>query len=583
MMRCRMRDVGAGILLAISTSAIVATAAHARQDVTQAQAAVGVRGRVVEQGGGRPLAGVFVALIDAQGERQAGVLSNPDGWYYVRAPGPGRYTLHYELIGYASRSGPAFTAAAGTTVVDEVQLVHEPIVLESLDVATENTRCHLTRETGAQTYRVWEEARKVLTVAAWLEQDAGMAYQVVQHEYSRDLFSRELLQDVPARLHVTSGVGRSPFISAPADELVTSGFVRTVPGGGYMYYGIDAATLLSAAFLENYCFRLVLPARNSDMVGLAFQPVATRSNVDITGMLWLDSESMELKFLEYEYTRHPQLNAPPELFGGRVEFQRLPNNAWIVSDWWIRMPEAGPRQRPPASTLGARATRVQVLRASGLTIREAGGSVRYTGLGAGQVAEPAGATIRGSVYDSTRLQPLANATVFVEGTVATARTDADGRFVLRDLPAGDHRVAFLHPYTDSLALPVRTVPVRTTAGAESAVTLHVPSGASCEAADAGPVVQLAGFVIDRHGEPAAAHAVTAVWHEPAPGYTVGDQRRGVRREVRQQVRTLTDEDGRYVVCGLPPSTEVTLQPGRGRNIVVETARGGVQQQHLVVR
>ncbi|MBR9978037.1 MAG: TonB-dependent receptor [Bacteroidetes bacterium] len=51
-----------------------------------------------------------------------------------------------------------------------------------------------------------------------------------------------------------------------------------------------------------------------------------------------------------------------------------------------------------------------------------------------------GGVIRGKVYDAQTKEPLVGANVFVRETSLGAATDLDGRFVIRDVPAGSYRV-----------------------------------------------------------------------------------------------------------------------------------------------
>jgi hypothetical protein len=538
-----------------------------------------VRGRILDSGGGRPIAGVFVTLIDAAGDARAAVLSGADGSFALRAPAAGRYALHYEMIGYATLRSPEFVLDAVGALREDAHLAPAAISLQSIRVAAADSRCRLSRDVGLETYRVWDEASKALRVAAWTERDAGVAYQALTSEFSRDLVSGEVLADRPVIRRVTSAIGRTPFVSASADQLATEGFVRSLAGGGYMYYGLDAATLLTSAFLENYCFRVRLPHRDSELVGLGFEPVRRRAAADIAGVLWLDRRTLGLLWLEYHYTTHPAGELPLELFGGRVDFRRLPNGAWIISDWWIRMPESGPPLAPPDLLRGANTAELQALRAAGLTIREAGGSVRYIDL-AEAAATGAGSAITGVVYDSTRMRPLRSAVVFAAGTGRIARTDAAGRFELAGLAPGEYSIGFFHPYTDSLALPIALTPVTTSADEVAVASLRVPASAGCPWDDA-DTVHAVGFVVDRSGTPAPAATVVATWTVSVE--SAGSITRAAASAARHEARATADGFGRFSLCGLPPSTEVQLQAARSRAVSVQTPGRGLVRQNLVIR
>jgi hypothetical protein len=543
------------------------------------QAVGTVRGRVTQAVSMQPLAGVFVSLLDASGRRSAAVLSNADGWFILRTSQPGTYSLRLELIGYATHHTAPFDVADTTVALDPVALQQSVITLASIEVAAEDARCRLPRDVGRETYRVWEEARKALTVAAWAEREAGMPYQIVQYELTRDLTSNALRVDQPHRRHIRSQVGRSTFVAVDAGDLAANGFIRPADQG-FTYFGLDAATMLSEEFQRNYCLR-VRYSRGDDLVGLAFEPIS-RGSPNAAGTLWLDRETMHIRSLEYRYTRHPHIgDVPLDLFGGRVEFEQLPNGAFIVSSWHIRMPQQGPQlasRLPPISSVRSTAD----WRMAGLMTREEGGAVRFLSAGEPSAGERGDAVITGTVHDSTRQRPLAGATVFLHGTTHIATTDRLGRFRMRGLPEGEHQIAFFHPYTDTLGLAITTRPVST----GSDVALHVPSASGCTPEpDADPEIptsHIIGFVLDGRGDPVADAAVTAEFGPPAR-WTLREAVRGVTRGRRDQVTRRSDADGRYLICDLPALWPIQLQAERGRSVEVTTSRAGIVWQDIVAR
>ena len=122
------------------------------------------------------------------------------------------------------------------------------------------------------------------------------------------------------------------------------GFVRSV--GGYVaYYAPDAEVLLSNEFLARHCFRLL--RGDEGLLGLGFDPLPEqRSRPDISGTMWLDPRSGELRSLSYRY-QNLGLGVSTEHLGGEVAFARLSSGAWIVRSWAIRTPvlDRGPPRR----------------------------------------------------------------------------------------------------------------------------------------------------------------------------------------------------------------------------------------------
>jgi hypothetical protein len=71
------------------------------------------------------------------------------------------------------------------------------------------------------------------------------------------------------------------------------------------------------------------------------------THVEVRGTLWLDAMSAELRSLDYEYVPFFG-SATVTRGGGHLDFERLPEGAWIVRHWWIRQAMHGrDRSRAP--------------------------------------------------------------------------------------------------------------------------------------------------------------------------------------------------------------------------------------------
>jgi hypothetical protein len=122
---------------------------------------------------------------------------------------------------------------------------------------------------------------------------------------------------------------------------------------------------------------------DAGLVGLAFEPVPTRRRPDVSGVLWLDAKSSELRRVEWGYTRvtTPARFSP----SGRADFVRLPGGAWIISSWWLRIPYTAPDANLTRRSYSLRYRSVN-------EVREVGGSVERVWAAKGAaVPEPAGA------------------------------------------------------------------------------------------------------------------------------------------------------------------------------------------------
>jgi hypothetical protein len=464
--------------------------------IAPALSAQTVRGRVTERETQHPIAGAFVVLLDAVGGRVGATLSGPAGEFEHRAPGPGSYRLRVERIGAQTVTSPVFEIGEGAVVPYEMRVDTRTVVLPTI-TAQAGARCEVRPSGGVPLEQVWDEARKALSLAQWTEEQGGVPFTALRYERTRELVSLRIAQE---ERRMASGYDRRTFFSAPAQELAARGYVRDDGAGSHHYFGVDAATLLSDAFLDTHCFRIAATPRGrpelAGLIGLQFEPVPGHTLPDVQGTLWLDRASSQLRHLEFQYTRHLQpWPVPDERFGGRVEFTRLENGAWIVERWWIRMPHFAPNV-PSSLRIAGRTIRPGDLRTlsgrelalaadyMGLTVREAGAEVVLVhDVDRIGPAASGSAALAGVVVDSARGTPLANALVYVVGTHHSARTDAAGRFRLGGLPDGTQRISFFHPRTDSLlvVVPLRPVALAPAPPRRSRSPCHVGGSAPARA------------------------------------------------------------------------------------------------------
>jgi hypothetical protein len=494
-------------------------------------AAQAVRGSVVAESGGAPVPGAMVLLLDTSGKMRAGALTGADGRFSLAAPAPGTYVLRAERVGHASAVSPTLSLKAGETVEQRLVAPAQAVALAGISVRA-GRRCQVRPEEGEAAATLWTEARKALNAAAWARDARQSTYEVVRFDRELDPGSLRVLRD---DRRTGTAVTTHPFASIPADSLSRRGFVQTGPSGTF-YYAPDALVLLSDTFLDDHCFR-VSEGGAEGLVGLAFEPVRGRDVPEVRGVFWLDRGSAELRWLEYDYVGLPG-ELPEGKLGGRVEFERLPTGAWLVSRWAIRMPRLARETERTRETTGSTGGAARV-RERLVGIQETGGEVRVAGSRAPAAARLA---LGGSVYDSLRAAPLAGASVFLSGTVHRATAGADGRFRVEDVPEGEYQVSFSHPSLEALGVspPVRGVTLR--GGEPPALELAVPSAATLAAALCpGGGAALAGVVRDPAGEPVQGARVLLTWA------------RGGRAEAT------TDARGGYRACGIPAGAAVAAE------------------------
>jgi len=509
-----------------------------------ALAAQTVQGRLVDPTG-QPVPGGRAVLRDARGGEAAAAMSGADGAFVLRAPAAGRYSLVVERIGYALTTEPAFSLAAGQTVQKRVTANPQRVALQSI-VVRGRSQCAPRPGSGPETAAVWEEARKALRSARENEL-AEYQYGVRRFWRQLDPAGRTIVADSVAPVEVTQG---NPFVSAPADRLAQTGFIEAA-GSDLVFHAPDAAVLLSTEFQEGHCFGV--QEGENGLIGLAFEPVTQGEKSDVMGTLWIDRASAELRRVEYRYTRVPGMSEPSEAASGRLDFRRMRDGRWIVSRWSVRMPVIIAEPVPGAVRVEIenRASDQNQLRYRLAAQLEQGGDVLHVTTPAGRVELAGAGTVRGVVFDSTQLQPLAGARVTLgSGHVAVA--DSAGRYVVGDVPAGEYRLAFSSPRLDSLGFVPAAVQVSVREGATAERDLTIPPLAAVWAsacADSGQAPGrgvLVGRVLAANGDPQPYARVAVSWTQPgAPSGSA--------------VALTADSHGVYRFCTAPAGPPLTVR------------------------
>jgi hypothetical protein len=180
------------------------------------------------------------------------------------------------------------------------------------------------------------------------------------------------------------------------------------------------------------------------------------------------------------------------------------------------------------------------------------------------------AAISGVVVDSLNLRYLPGADVVIEGVDATLTTDSVGRFKIDGLPPGTYQVGVFHPLLDTLGIAVESQPFHVGPDSTTIVILSVPPAAALirrvcppTSADQGHSAVI-GHVNDPETlEPVAGAEVSIAWTEVEVSKQVGFL------QTPHLLRDTTNAMGAFHLCGVPSSTEATLQARKAAAVTSE--------------
>jgi hypothetical protein len=292
-----------------------------------------VQGRVLEAGGSTPVPGAIVTVATPTGERAASTLSDSSGAYRVTAYGPGTYVLRVERVGYESSTSQPVQLQAGQTV--EVQLTADPrrVRLDPVVATGEPRRCGGEVRGRSQAATLWDEARKALFSSTLAAESGRYRFATETRERRVSLRTRRVMSDDTTR-HTSVGL---PFRPMAADSLVEGAYV-VITRRKVVVNGVDAYAILSDAFVRHHCFGVRDGgAERPGLVGLEFVPLASRTEPDVRGVLWMDRATAELRYVEYGYTGL-RFRGPVDRLSGRMDFMRLPSGMWVVQNWTLTAP-----------------------------------------------------------------------------------------------------------------------------------------------------------------------------------------------------------------------------------------------------
>ena len=300
-----------------------------------------VFGTVLDSASQQPLPGTVILILDAQGRPAARGTTDALGKFRL-SPWSGRtggraarsmanLRLRVLRMGFRPRELPL--AGAATSGALEIGLVSFPVSLEEVQVTA--ATCP-RRPDRAPALALLNQVRSALytSVLARSRNSATMTRLLYERQFDgeRDGIVRQAVKS-----KVTSATSE-PFSAArSAAQFDRQGF-RKDSDGFHTYLGPDAETLVTDAFAERYCFRLIAPDRGRPrQAGLGFEPVErVDGRIDIVGTVWIDTLSRVLHDLTFRYVGLDRETSTlvPE---GRLSFRELSNGVVLIDQWSLRL------------------------------------------------------------------------------------------------------------------------------------------------------------------------------------------------------------------------------------------------------
>ncbi len=487
-----------------------------------------------------PLPGVVALLLDSASRVVSRQLSNAQGGYRLTAPAPGAYRIQTRRIGYAPSESETLLLGPGQDLTRDFLLSAVQISLDTVRVVGKAT-CRVDRSTP-ETFAIWDQVRTALTATSITATDRSMIMTTVTRERSIDAESdRSTL--VASR--VLSGRIGEPWTSLSADSLHRIGFIKT-DGEVATYYAPGLDVLLSDTFLTDHCLRVEM---DESRIAIVFEPSRDRSRIpEISGRMTLDRATLALQRMQYNYTNVPALQ---QKAGGGMEFARLANGAWVITNWNIRMPVIDKMAVSQATTRTRTiGTRTDYYIAS---FQERSGELALARRDADTLwKHVAGVSVSGVIRDSVTSREIAGAYIAALPSSRATVSDSAGHFRIDGLIPVEYAIEISTPSLDSVGTKHR---VRMEVADSTVVALVAPSarqvfGNLC-ALPKGNVAMLVGKVTRATG--AAPNAVvTAEW--------------GDTRSPRTRASVTADGAGSFRFCSIPRDVEVSLRAALANDV-----------------
>lgn len=508
-----------------------------------------LRGAVVDRAS-VPVPGVVVSLLDIESMVVTRALTDERGMFRLVAAHGGTFRVRTLRIGYRPTTSEPISLGAGQDVSQTIVVTGIPFSLAAVRIEARSACRPVADPAAAAMFEVWEQARAALMATQLTAAARAVIATTITYDRTLDPTGRRVLEQ---NASVRSQLVTQPWRELSPDNLRRLGYVVTDPDRSVTYHAPGLDALLSSVFVEDHCFRLI--QGSSGRLGIAFEPTAARQGrrapAEIRGALWIDRTSAELRSLDFRYTNIP--SAQEEHAGGTMDFVRMSNGAWAISQWAIRTPVLEAIEAAPK--FGGTDTSIAAIKVTGgvlaLATTRAGDTV--------WMRPPL--TLAGTVTDSASGSPVRGARLSLTGTNHVANADARGRFTIASVLPGAYTLEVRTPSLDSagIAYPMPLVFVDTTVDIEvRAPTASQTIVAICGRTRLAAPGVIVGTVVMRGDTlPPQRAKVIAEWDEP-PMHSSGDVTTLVDRQIRW-LEAPADRNGTFRLCGVPLNTSLVLR------------------------
>lgn len=277
---------------------------------------------------GSPVSGALVALLNAKDSVVAEGLASESGMRVLAAP-RGAYRVRVRRIGYLPFVSSELTIPRANELVLNVESPR--VILQSI-VVTSTSHCSRNDPNAQALSTVWDEIDKALRSSELTVQDLSGIGQARVYERVTGADGKIISGDSS----VFPITDKRPFGAVDPAMLAASGYVVGGLDEGWRYFGPDETVLRSEQFASTHCFRLVRRLNRAGQIGVSFEPEPNRELADISGIIWVDQVTSELREIAFRFVNAGPLSRFDA--NGFTRFRRVPSGAWLVDEWKLSVP-----------------------------------------------------------------------------------------------------------------------------------------------------------------------------------------------------------------------------------------------------